>query len=248
MKLNLTQLHHLADTCPIDFAFALQQLDDDDDGFLGTGADLQPATLLHAYRLGIFPWFGKNDPICWYSPTPRCVISPTDFRPKKSLIRTAKKSPWQISINHAFEQVIDACSQPRAYSNETWIGQEMKDAYQQLHRLGVAVSVEVWQDKPMSSDLIGGLYGLHLGSLFCGESMFHKQTDASKIAFWGLMNVCQKAGVLLVDCQLENPHLMSLGARLCRREAFLQDLPLLTHTPCQAWDTQTIKVCELVSH
>lgn len=245
MKLTLDQLHALADTCPIDFAFAIEQQDADDDGFLGTGADLLPATLLHAYRSGVFPWFGENDPICWFSPTPRCVISPSDFQPKKSLIRTAKKSPWQLTVNHAFDQVIDACSKPRAYSDETWIGREMKDAYQELHRLGVAISVEVWQGVPQNSELIGGLYGLNLGKLFCGESMFHKQTDTSKVAFWGLMHLCQQAEINLVDCQLENPHLMSLGARLCDRADFLNALPILTQSPCKPWESGTVAVSEL---
>ncbi len=224
---TLTSLHALADTCLYDFQNAALMADGD--GFLGTGADLSVATLLHAYRSGVFPWFDADDPICWWSPSMRCVLVPDEFHPSKSLVRTAKKQSWTLTTNLAFDAVIDACSQPRHYTSETWIHDEMKMAYGELHRLGVAVSVEIWAGVPMTSELISGLYGVNIGAIFCGESMFHRQTDASKVAFWGLMRLCQQSGIVLVDCQLENPHLMSLGATLMPRSEFLQTLKTLVH-------------------
>lgn len=222
---SLASLHTLADACPYDFQNAALMADSD--GFLGTGADLSAATLLHAYRSGVFPWFDADDPICWWSPSTRCVIKPDAFTPSKSLVRTAKKQPWTLTTNLVFDDVIDACSQPRHYTSDTWIHDEMKMAYGELHRLGVAVSVEIWAGTPLDGELIGGLYGVNIGAIFCGESMFHRQTDASKVAFWGLMKLCQQTGIALVDCQLENPHLMSLGASLMPRSEFLQTLKAL---------------------
>lgn len=223
--LNFKQIHALADLCPFDFLGMARHLAEGDDyGFLGSGGDLDVSTLLHAYRSGVFPWFGQDEPIQWWSPNPRCVIKPADFLPKKSLVRTAKKQSWTLTTNQAFVQVIKACSQPRAYADDTWITATMQQAYTKLHELGVAISIEVWQDEPCQSELVGGLYGVQMGKVFCGESMFHHQTDASKIAFWGLMVLCQKCGIKLVDCQLENEHLMSLGAELMERKEFLTQL------------------------
>ncbi|MFB6348817.1 leucyl/phenylalanyl-tRNA--protein transferase [Moraxella sp. ZJ142] len=233
---TLTQLHALADTCPYDFRAAARS--SDHDGFLGTGGDLDAASLLHAYRSGVFPWFGHDEPICWWSPKSRCVLPPADFYPSKSLIRTAKKQPWRISTNLAFAAVIDACSQPRRDTSETWIHDSMKAAYQQLHKLGVAVSVEVWAGQPLHSELIGGLYGVNFGAIFCGESMFHRQTDASKIAFWALMHLAKHSGIALIDCQLENPHLMSLGAKIIDKDEFLTILDTLVTTPCTGLNHQ----------
>lgn len=238
-KLTLSQIHQVADNCQIDFATVVSSLDKTDNhGYLGYGGELSTTILLHAYRCGVFPWFSEGEPICWWSPSPRCVMLPERFVPSKSLLRRAKKQPWTLTTNLAFEQVIEACSEPRAYTSDTWITQSMKNAYQELHRLGVAVSVEIWQDKPLQSMLIGGLYGVNLGAIFCGESMFHRATDASKMAFWGLMTLCQKQGIQLVDCQLENPHLMSLGAQLMPRHEFLAKLTTLTITPSDGLGSQ----------
>lgn len=228
-KLSFLQIHQLANECQFDFGQLVAQLDDGQD-CLGSGADLTPATLIHAYRCGVFPWFAPNEPIFWWSPSIRCVIDPDTFKPSKSLVRTAKKQTWTISVNRAFDDVVRACSQPRAYTEQTWITQSMQAAYQKLHQLGVAVSIEVWQDKPCQSSLIGGLYGINLGGLFCGESMFHHTTDASKIAFWALMVFCRQEKITLVDCQLENPHLMSLGAKLMPRDEFIQKVNHLAIT------------------
>lgn len=233
--ITLDQFHAIADTCPYDFEGSLANLalldDVEGGGYLGGGADLSVPTLLHAYRSGVFPWFNQGENIAWWSPDERCVITPADFAPKKSLIKTAKRQAWTLSVNHAFDDVIKACAEPRAYTDETWIGHDMIRAYTELNRLGVAVSVEVWDGTPTQSQLIGGLYGVTVGQVFCGESMFHRQTDASKIAFWGLMTMCVQCGVKLVDCQLENPHLMSLGARLVPRKAYLPILGELSQFP-----------------
>lgn len=214
----MINLQQLSDDCAYDFGSMVAKLGKDDD-LVGIGADLMPSTLIGAYLHGVFPWYERL-PICWYSPSIRCVIAPHEFRPKKSLVRTAKKSTWTLTTNLAFDEVITSCANARP--NATWINTDMIHAYQHLHRLNVAMSVEVWEGIPQKSHLIGGLYGLQLGKVFCGESMFHVQTDASKIAFWGLMVLCQKMGIELVDCQLENPHLMSLGASLISRDEFLR--------------------------
>ncbi len=240
--LTLSELHALADDCPYDFRQGALTLSDDDEGYLGYGADLKIQTLLHAYRSGAFPWFHEGEPPAWWSPTPRCVLIPSDFMPKRSLVRTGKKSTWTLTTNHAFTQVIQSCSEPRAYADSTWIGHEMIQAYTALHQLGVAVSVEVWQGEPLSSPLIGGLYGLNIGAVFCGESMFHRVTDGSKVAFWGLMAWCQRQGIALVDCQLENPHLMSLGANLMDRREFLSWLEELVHTEVVGLDGQRLSL------
>lgn len=228
--LSLHEIHAIADRCPYDFTS--MQLVADGDGFLGIGADLSPETLLHAYRCGVFPWFNSDDPICWWSPDPRCVITPQEFRPSKSLSRTAKKSPWILTTNYAFDAVIDACSQPRSYGSDTWIHDEIKTAYHQLHQLGVAASIEIWEGQPLKSDLIGGLYGVNIGGIFCGESMFHRRSDASKLAFWGLMLLAWRCDILLVDCQLQNSHLSSLGATPMTRKDFMNELNQLIYHTC----------------
>lgn len=228
MDHTLKQLHRLADACAYDFGAAARGGDE----FLGTGADLQPSTLLHAYRSGVFPWFADNEPICWWSPKVRCVMMPNDFQPSKSLMRTAKKQPWAITTNLAFDQVIHACSQPRSYADDTWIHDEMIEAYCRLHELAAASSIEVWEGTPKESELIGGLYGVSMGAIFCGESMFHRQTDASKIAFWALMYLAKHTGITLIDCQMPNPHLLSLGAASMPKDEFLDQLDRLVSTPC----------------
>ena len=224
----LKQLHRLADTCAYNFSEAARGGDE----FLGTGADLEPSTLLHAYRSGVFPWFAANEPICWWSPKERCVMVPSAFEPSKSLMRTAKKQSWTITTNQAFRQVISACSQPRSYTDDTWIHAEMIAAYDQLHQLSAASSIEVWAGSPHTSELIGGLYGVNIGAIFCGESMFHRKTDASKIAFWALMYFAKRTGIELIDCQMPNSHLLSLGADTMPKAKFLDMLACLVTTPC----------------
>lgn len=231
MNPNLTQfLSH--NPCRYDFHSALDNVlsdgNENDDGFVVMGGDLKPSTLICAYSQGLFPWFNEGEPIAWWSPSPRCVIYPSAFLPSKTLKRTAKSKNWYITINRNFAEVIQACSEARAYAQGTWINPDMILAYTELNKIGFAYSVEVWDTHPHQSstaNLIGGLYGLKLGQAFFGESMFHRATDASKVAFWALMRLCEQSGFKWVDCQLPNKHLMSLGAECLSRSDFLKDLP-----------------------
>ncbi|WP_284347755.1 leucyl/phenylalanyl-tRNA--protein transferase [Paraferrimonas sedimenticola] len=189
-------------------------------GLLAIGGDLSPDRLMAAYYNGIFPWFNEGDPILWWSPTPRAVFHPADYRPSRSLAKLYRKHPWRLTVNRSFDEVIDACAEPRANEPETWIHPAMIQAYRQLHRQGHAHSVEVW----LNDELVGGLYGICVGRVFCGESMFHRVSGASKIAFWQAMRLFHNLGIELVDAQLENPHLMNLGAELVTRNQFLSEL------------------------
>lgn len=213
---TLSDIHNIAAYCPYRFSAP-----NDDDGLVGIGADLTAPTLLHAYLSGIFPWSSYEDSPTWWCPNPRCVFETASFSPSKSLKRTAKKrTDWWLSVNLAFDEVIKACSEPRAKETETWISQEMQDSYGQLHRLGVGFSVEVWAGKPYG-ELAGGLYGLKIGAGVFGESMFHRQTDASKLAFWALNKLCVASHIPLIDCQLPNDYLLGLGADIISRDEFL---------------------------
>ena len=211
-------------------------VDPDGIGIVAVGGDLAPETLISAYAQGLFPWFNEDDPIAWWCPEPRCVIVPADYHPSKSLRRQAKRERWQLTLNQAFDDVIRACSLPRSHEvlegEHTWIHDEMIDAYNKLHTHGFAHSIEVWDD---AGQLIGGLYGLKIGNIYFGESMFHVATNASKLAFWGLMRLCNQSGVALVDCQLPNEHLMSLGAKTLPRADFLAQLDLLIASRSINW-------------
>ncbi len=197
------------------------EADPEGEGLVAIGADLEASTILEAYQHGIFPWFSKDDPICWWSPEPRCVIYPDDFQPSKSLVRQLKKNQYTLTLNHVFEQVIRACAQPRHYAQDTWISEEIVEGYVSLHQAGLAHSVEVWLD----DELVGGLYGVQIGAAFFGESMFSRKTDVSKMAFCFLMQLCKVSKFPWVDCQLPNEHLMSLGATTLPRAEFLAQLP-----------------------
>lgn len=190
------------------------------DGLLAAGGNLFPPTLLSAYRQGIFPWYQDDDPILWWSPATRCVLNPAQFHCSKSLGKSLRRKDYSVTTNSAFESVINACSDPRDMEGGTWITEEMTEAYIQLHYQGYAHSVEVWRDDV----LIGGLYGLAVGNLFCGESMFSRSADASKIAMAHLCRWGAESGLELIDCQLVNPHLLSLGAEPLSRELFLKGL------------------------
>jgi len=176
-------------------------------GLLAAGGDLSRERLVDAYRHGIFPWYDEGQPILWWSPDPRCVIDPATFRPSRSLARRISRREFEVRIDHDFISVIVAC-QLRDGRDSTWITRDMLAAYIELHDAGVAHSVECYRD----GALVGGLYGLSIGRLFFGESMFHKVTDASKVAFAQLMQITAEAGCPLVDCQVPNEHLFSLGA------------------------------------
>ncbi len=192
-------------------------------GLLAIGGDLSCDRLLHAYRNGIFPWFNPGDPILWWSPDPRAVFDAPDFVPPRSLKKAVRQQGWQFSINLAFDEVIVACAAPRAKQDGTWISPDMQYAYRQLHRRGHAHSIEVWQGQT----LVGGLYGLALGGVFCGESMFHRASNASKAAFWALSSHFSRAGGQMIDAQVPNDHLLSLGARMVPRMQFLERLHAL---------------------
>lgn len=210
----------------------------DPDGLLALGGDLSPERIVHAYRQGIFPWFETGQPILWWSPSQRMVLTPGQLYISRSLRKSFRRANFTISINTAFNQVINACAAPRQYSTDTWISQEMQNAYQQLHNSGYAHSIEVWQDK----QLVGGLYGLYIGNTFCGESMFHTVTDASKIAFVGLQQHLLAIGCKLIDCQLHNPHLQSLGAVEIARDEFIRQLDKAPQTQPNKneWQAQSL--------
>lgn len=185
-------------------------------GLLAAGGELSSARLISAYRQGIFPWFNPGEPILWWSPNPRCVVYPKDIHISKSLRKSIRRADVNVTFDQAFTQVIHACAEPRSYQQGTWISPEMIAAYTELHHQGFAHSVEVWD----GNNLVGGLYGLSMGSLFFGESMFSKQTNASKIAFSFLCVQLQQWGFNLIDCQVHNEHLESLGAKLIERDMF----------------------------
>ena len=193
------------------------------EGLLAVGGDLSAQRLLLAYRSGIFPWYGEGDPILWWSPDPRMVLSPEDFKPSKSLRKLIRSAEFKITQNKAFNRVIEACAEvPRPGQEGTWITQDMLSAYEELHRLGHAKSVEVW----LKEELVGGLYGIDLPEygVFCGESMFTKVSNASKVGFSHLIENLKLAQYRLIDCQVYTDHLASLGAREIARDAFLSYL------------------------
>lgn len=200
-----------------------QQALSDPNGLLAVGGDLSPQRLVEAYYQGIFPWFNEHDPILWWSPDPRAIFIPKRHAVNKSMLKLLKKSPWRFSINKAFTEVIHACSQPRLTQQGTWISSDIQQAYIQLHKLGKAHSIEVWDN----DELVGGLYGIAVGSVFCGESMFHRQSNASKAAFAMLNQHLFDKGFKLIDAQIMNPHLANLGAVDVPRKAFLAQLKKL---------------------
>lgn len=185
-------------------------------GLLAWGGDLQPERLLMAYRSGIFPWYSDAQPILWWSPVPRCVIFPEKIYLSTRTRRRYNSGVYRLSADSVFAEVISACAEPRGHDSGTWITQEMVEAYIHLHQLGHAHSLEVWE----GDLLVGGIYGLAMGSVFFGESMFSRRTDASKIALVALCRLLQGRGYGLLDCQVGNPHLHSMGAEELPREAF----------------------------
>lgn len=186
------------------------------DGLLAVGGDLSPNRLLLAYQHGIFPWYSEETPILWYSPHERFVLYPDELKISKSMRQVLRSGRFTVTVNQSFTEVIEACSAvPREGQDGTWITEEMKDAYIELHRLGHAHSYEVWAD----GQLAGGLYGVQIGRVFCGESMFSRQSNASKTA---LITVCQSGRYDLIDCQLHTEHLESMGARHISRETYMQ--------------------------
>jgi len=201
-------------------------------GLLAAGGDLTPARLLDAYRHGIFPWFSEGEPILWWSPDPRMVLFPGEFRASHSLRKTLRKGQYEVRVDSAFEQVMRACAAPRACASGTWIHEEMIAAYSELHAMGHAHSVETWMD----GELAGGLYGIALGRMFYGESMFSRKTDASKIALSHLAAQLGRWNFGMIDCQMRTAHLASLGAREIPRKEFIARLQdLINYPPVAAW-------------
>lgn len=199
----------------------------DPDGLLAVGGSLSTETLLTAYCQGIFPWYEVPQPILWWSPSERAILVPGEQHASRSLRKKIRQGGFEISTNRAFDAVVYGCAAPRAKARGTWITPQMRKAYAELHRLGHAHSVEYWIDGKLS----GGLYGVQIGGAFCGESMFSHSTDASKIAFTALSLTLKNAGFKVIDCQLENPHLTSLGVKITSRDNFLKLLESAVNLP-----------------
>jgi leucyl/phenylalanyl-tRNA--protein transferase len=223
---------------------------DDAPGLLAAGADLSPQRLLDAYRHGIFPWFSEGQPILWWSTDPRMVLMTADFKISDSLKKTLRKvarsaatdgdGRWQVRFDSAFDAVMRACAAPRKDGHGTWISEQIIDGYTGLHRLGYAHSCELWLD----GELVAGAYGVSIGKMFYGESMFARVTDGSKIALAYLVHFLQGEGVTMIDCQQETRHLASLGAAPISRVQFLAHLQsAIGQTQISAWKPLAPFVC-----
>lgn len=204
-------------------------------GLLCAGADLSPERLLTAYSQGIFPWFNEGEPILWWSPSPRMVLYPSELRISRSLGRLLRRGHFEVRLDTAFALVMAECAAPRRSQVGTWISPAMQRAYEHMHQLGYVHSVESWRN----GVLVGGLYGLALGRVFFGESMFSRETDASKVALAHLVAYLKELGYGLIDCQMSTPHLASLGAREIPRVQFQHHLHdwLVTGMPSGKWPT-----------
>ena len=199
-------------------------------GLLAVGGDLSTERLIEAYRHGCFPWYQAGQPILWWSPNPRTVLLPQELHVSRSLRKTLRQGRFQVTFDHDFSAVIQACAGPRDYADGTWITPEMQAAYRELHRRGIAHSVEVWQN----DNLVGGLYGLAIGQLFFGESMFSHIDNASKVGFATLVRRLEQWGFVLIDCQMPTQHLQSLGARSISRSEFADYLKRYLDQPSTA--------------
>lgn len=186
-------------------------------GLLAVGGCLSPQRIVNAYKQGIFPWYNPGEPVLWWSPDPRLVLFPDKLRISRSLAKTIRQQRFHVSFDNDFAAVLEGCASLRNASQGTWLTREMQHAYMQLHQRGIAHSVEAWHN----GQLAGGLYGLALGRVFFGESMFYRQTDASKVAFAYLVNKLSASGYRLIDCQVRTEHLASLGAEEIARVEFL---------------------------
>ena len=211
------------------------------EGLLAIGGDLSQERLLLAYRMGIFPWYSADEPIMWWSPDPRLVLYPSEFRVSRSLKKTIRKKVFDLTVDEAFESVINACARSRTKADEgTWIVEDMIAAYCRLHESGLAHSVEAWQD----GKLVGGLYGVSLGKCFFGESMFTHISNASKVALVALVEHLQALEFSLIDCQISTPHLLSFGAQEIPRIRFLGELEQALKCPTLEgkWSFSTLPV------
>ena len=209
---------------------------DEPNGLLAAGLDLSVNRLLEAYPKGIFPWFEQGQPVLWWSPDPRLILTPPDIHISRSLRKSIRRQGLSYTVNKAFKQVIAECAAPRAESDDTWITDDMQQVYQSMHECGYAHSVEVWQQQR----LVGGLYGIGIDQVFFGESMFSRVSDASKFALVALGHHASHWGIELIDCQVETDHLSSMGAFTVSRQQFLNKLSLL----CKATTKQPWDICE----
>jgi leucyl/phenylalanyl-tRNA--protein transferase len=186
-------------------------------GLLAAGGDLSPARLLAAYERGVFPWYSAQQPILWWSPDPRMVLFPQEFKCSRSLRKTLRNGPYTTRVDHAFGAIIRACAAPRRGGPDTWLNKDMIASYELLHELGFSHSIETYE----AGRLAGGLYGIQLGQVFFGESMFSTGRDASKVALARLVEECRRRDIHLIDCQVASSHLASLGAREVSRDRFV---------------------------
>lgn len=209
----------------------VEQALDNPDGLLAAGGSLTIERLDEAYRRGIFPWFNDGDPILWWSPDPRTVLRPSQIHISHSLRKRLRKEAFLITIDRAFTRVLEGCAAPRTGDDATWLSPQMRRAYGALHAAGLAHSIEVW----MNGELTGGVYGVSIGRMFFGESMFTRRTDASKIAMARLAAQLDRWQFPLVDCQLETEHLLSLGAERMPRRVFVAEVDRLVREPGSGW-------------
>lgn len=215
------------------------------DGLLAAGGDLSTERLLEAYRRGIFPWYDEGQPLLWWAPDPRCVFLPGDLHISRRLRRDLRRSTAELRFDTAFSDVIRACAKPRSYGPGTWITRDMVNAYERLHDEGWAHSVEVWQD----DRLVGGLYGLAIGTVLFGESMYSDAQNASKYCLVLLDQMLRDGRLGLIDCQVRSSHLLSLGASSIARTDFIQRLDELCEplAPIESWPVAPIKVLDLLA-
>ena len=212
----------------------------DPNGLLAAGGELSVERLLAAYRRGIFPWYSGDEPILWWSPDPRMVLHCAELKVSRSLAKSVRNKGYEVRVDTAFRDVLSGCAGARRDGGGTWLGEDMRRAYFALHRAGYAHSVETWG----KDELLGGLYGVALGRMFYGESMFSRATDASKVALVGLVGELRARGFPLVDCQVRTPLLASLGAREIPRRSFLREIAALVHydEPPGKWSLTTANV------
>jgi leucyl/phenylalanyl-tRNA--protein transferase len=233
----------LSPTDPPDAFPDIEQAMTEPDGLLAAGGDLSGERLVYAYRKGIFPWFDDGQPILWWSPDPRCVLYPTDIHVSKRLRQSIASSTATLSINQSFSDVVHACAGPRRSEQGTWITAEMISAYETLHRDGWAHSIEVRDE----GELVGGLYGLAIGKVFFGESMFSHRANASKFAMLGLCNILAARQFDLLDCQVVSQHLLTMGATIMPRLEFAARLETACQSPTRfnSWPDSPILVRDL---
>lgn len=231
-----------------------EQALDDPNGLLAAGGGLSPDRLIDAYRRGIFPWYNGDDgdPILWWTPSPRCISTPEQLHISRSLRRHIAANPLYVTLDQHFDTVMALCAAPRRAHEGTWISDDMRCAYQQLHTLNVAHSIEIWHGPPENNDLAGALYGLQLGQVFFGESMASPHSNGSKTALAVIKMLARRLGIALIDGQVSSPHLHRMGFELCPRQEFEQALSALIpgHTidmPRPPWPRFALPVRDLIS-